>query len=216
MIHLWDKAEHFVKKAFTVILASTIVVWALSHFSWSWNFLEDAQMNQSILASVGQLLQPIFTPLGFGSQLGEWGWVFIVSAIVGLIAKENVVSTFGVLAACITGALIDIEADGGDVQAVLAMINATGISVGGLLSFIVFNMTTIPCFAATAAAKAELKQGTFKWTLLFWIVASFVASILVYHVWEYPWTIALFASLLALVIVAVVFYNKHKIQIVKK
>lgn len=216
MLHLWDKAKHFVKKAFTIILASSIIVWLLSHFSWSWTFLSDEAMNQSILASVGQLLQPIFTPLGFGSQLGEWGWVFIVSAVVGLIAKENVVSTFGVLAACITGALIDIESDGGDVQAVLAMINATGITVGGLLSFIVFNMTTIPCFAAVATAKAELKHGTFKWTLLFWIVASFVASIMVYHVWEYPWTIALFVALLALVIVAVVFYNKNKIQIVKK
>ena len=216
MLHLWDKAKHFIQKAFTIILASSIVVWVLSHFSWSWTFLSDEEIYLSILASVGQLLQPIFTPLGFGSQLGEWGWVFIVSAIVGLIAKENVVSTFGVLAACISNVLIDFEAEGGDVLAVLAMINATGISVGGLLSFIVFNMTTIPCFAATAAAKAELKQGTFKWTLLFWIVASFVASIMVYHVWEYPWTIVLFVALLALIIVAVVFYNKHKIQIVKK
>ena len=216
MIHLWDKAEHFVKKAFTVILASTIVVWALSHFSWSWDFLEDAQMNQSILASVGQLLQPIFTPLGFGSQLGQWGWVFIVSALVGLIAKENVISTFGVLAACITGSMIDIESSGGDVQAVLTMIGATGISVGGLLSFIVFNMTTIPCFASVATAKAELKSKTFRWTLLFWIVASFIASILVYNVYERPWTLIIFVILLILIIFAIKFYNRHKIQIVKK
>jgi ferrous iron transport protein B len=216
MLHLWDKAKHFIQKAFTIILASSIVVWLLSHFSWSWTFLSDEALNQSILASIGQFLQPIFTPLGFGSQLGEWGWVFIVSAVVGLIAKENVVSTFGVLAACITGTLIDIESDGGDVQAVLTMINATGIGVGGLLSFIVFNMTTIPCFAATAAAKAELKQGTFKWTLLFWIVASFIASIMVYNVWEHPWTIALFIALITLIVVIIKFYNKNKIQIVKK
>ena len=216
MLHLWDKAEHFIKKAFTVILASTIVVWALSHFSWSWKFLEDAQMNQSILASIGQLLQPIFTPLGFGSQLGQWGWVFIVSALVGLIAKENVISTFGVLAACITGTMIDIESNGGDIEAVLTMIEATGIGVGGLLSFIVFNMTTIPCFATVATAKAELKNKTFRWTMLFWILASFVVSIIVYNVYEHPWTIALFVAALVLVIAIIKFYNRNKIQIVRK
>ena len=112
--------------------------------------------------------------------------------------------------------MIDIEANGGDVQAVLAMINATGISVGGLLSFIVFNMTTIPCFASVATAKAELKSKTFRWTLLFWIVASFIASILVYNVYERPWTLAIFVAVITLIIVAIKFYNKHKIQIVRK
>ena len=216
MFHLWDKAKHFIKKAFTIILASSIVVWTLSHFSWSWTFLSDAEIYKSILASIGQLLQPIFTPLGFGSQLGQWGWVFIVSAIVGLIAKENVVSTFGVLAAMITGVIIDVEADGADIKAVLAMIDVTGISVGGLLSFIVFNMTTIPCFATIATAKAELRQGAFRRTILFWLVASFIASTMVYNVYERPWTLAIFATLIALVIFVVLFVNKNKVQIVKK
>lgn len=97
MLHLWDKTKHFVKKAFTIILASTIVIWFISHFSFSWQFLPDEQINQSILAGLGQLVQPLFTPLGFGSQLGSWGWVFVVAAITGLIAKENVISTFSVL-----------------------------------------------------------------------------------------------------------------------
>ena len=212
MLHLWDKAKHFVKKAFTIILASSIIVWLLSHFAWDWTFLADEQMNESILGSIGKFLQPVFTPLGFGSQLGEWGWVFIVSALVGLIAKENVISTFGILAACITGAMIDIEAEGGDVLAVQAMIGATGISVGGLLSFIVFNMTTIPCFAAVATAKAEVRKGTFKWTLLFWIVASFIASTVVYLAWDYTWTLAIIIPVIVLISVLLVLFNKKTNQ----
>ena len=77
MLHLWDKTKHFVKKAFTIILVSTIVIWFISHFSFSWQFLPDEQINQSILAGLGQLVQPLFTPLGFGSQLGSWAeWIF--------------------------------------------------------------------------------------------------------------------------------------------
>ena len=210
MYHLWDKAKHFVKKAFTIILASSIIVWVLSHFAWDWTFLSDEEMNKSILGSIGVFLQPIFTPLGFGSQLGSSGWVFIVSALVGLIAKENVISTFGVLAACITGAMVDVEAEGGDVLAVQAMINATGIGVGGLLSFIVFNMTTIPCFATVATAKAELQKKTFKWTLVFWIVVSFIASSIVYLAWDYPWTIAIIIPVVVAITTLIVLFNKKK------
>ena len=167
-------------------------------------------MNKSILGSIGVFLQPIFTPLGFGSQLGSSGWVFIVSALVGLIAKENVISTFGVLAACITGAMVDIEAEGGDVLAVQTMINATGIGVGGLLSFIVFNMTTIPCFATVTTAKAELQKKTFKWTLVFWIVVSFIASSIVYLAWDYPWTIAIIIPVVVAITTLIVLFNKKK------
>ena len=211
MLHLWDKAKHFIKKAFTIILASSIIVWALSHFSWSWTFLADEQINESILASLGQLLQPIFTPLGFGSQLGSWGWVFIVSAIVGLIAKENVISTFGVLAACITGAMIDIETDGGDVKAVMEMINVTGISVAGLISFIAFNMTTIPCFATVATAKGELSNKKFRWTIVFWLVVSYIVSSIIYLIGTWWWTSFIVLAVVALVLLLIHLFNKNKI-----
>ncbi|MBO5775920.1 MAG: ferrous iron transporter B, partial [Clostridia bacterium] len=95
MLHLWDKAKHFIEKAFTIILISTVVIWFISHFSWTWKFLPDDRIDESILAGIGGLIQPLFTPLGFGSQLGTWGGVFAVGAITGLIAKENVVATFG-------------------------------------------------------------------------------------------------------------------------
>ena len=185
MIHLWDKAKHFVKKAFTIILASTIVIWFLTNFTWNWSMVDSVE--DSILGSIGQLIQPIFTPLGFGAQLTSIGWVFAVAAITGLIAKENVISTFAALGAVavvylkLNPELIDIIAgDEEGITAVSYMIKATNITWQGCIAFIAFNMLTIPCFAACATAKAELKKGTFKYTLLFWIVTSFVATAFVY------------------------------------
>ena len=189
MLHLWDKCKHFIKKAFTIIFASTIVIWFFSHFSWDWRMLGDEEMNQSILASLGMLIQPLFTPLGFGSQLGRTaGWVFAVAAITGLIAKENVIATFASLAAClmslpeIAGVIsgTDYESIAEGATSAVSMIEATGIDIPGLLAFIMFNMTTIPCFAACATAKAELPEGKFKWTVLFWVVTSYVTGVLVY------------------------------------
>ncbi len=213
MIHLWDKAKHFVKKAFTVILASTIVIWFVSHFSWDWQYLDDTLIDQSILAGVGKLIQPLFTPLGFGSQIGTYGWVFVVAAITGLIAKENVIATFGTLGSCIAGAIIDVELDGG-ILAVGAMIEATGINVAGLIAFIAFNMLTIPCFAAVATAKAELPtKSSFRYTMLFWLVTSYIVSSMVYLIGTWWWTVFIFAVLWAVVITLVVLNNKGKIDL---
>ena len=219
MIHLWDKAKHFVKKAFTIILASTIVIWFLSNFGWNWKYL--GSIEGSILQSIGQFIQPIFTPLGFGSQLAPVGFVFAVAAITGLIAKENVVATFITMAAIVitsNPALIEaIEADGEGVEAAAAMINVSGITWAGCISFIAFNMLTIPCFAACATAKAELPKGKFKWTLLFWLVASYVGTAFVYSflsmfdVNNLAWAIPVTAGLIGLAIAAgfiVHFYNK--------
>ena len=172
--------------------------------------MADEEINKSILAGLGALIQPLFTPLGFGSQLGEWGWVFAVAAITGLIAKENVIATFGTLGACVAGAIIDIETDGG-VGAVMAMVNATNISVPALLAFILFNMTTIPCFATVATAKAELPtKKLFNNTLVFWIATSYVVASIVYLVGSWWWTAFIFGALLIAVVVVVVAKNKNK------
>ncbi len=213
MLHLWDKTKHFVKKAFTIILASTIFIWFVSHFSWTWQFLEDEQINSSILAGIGGLVQPLFTPLGFGSQLGVNGWVFVVAAVTGLIAKENVIATFGTLGACLAGAVIDVEADGG-VAAVAAMISGTGINVAGLIAFIAFNMLTIPCFAAVATAKAELpNKKSFRSTLLFWIATSYITASMVYLIGTWWWTVFIFAAVWALIITAIVLKNQGKLNL---
>lgn len=215
MLHLWDKAKHFIKKAFTIILASTIVIWFISHFSWNWQYLTDEQINDSILAGIGGLVQPLFTPLGFGSQLGQNGWVFIVAAITGLIAKENVIATFGTLGACLAGAIIDVEADGG-IAAVGAMIQGTGIGIPGLIAFIAFNMLTIPCFAAVATARAELpSKKSFRLTLLFWVATSYVVATMVYLIGTWWWTVFIFAAVWAAVITCIVLYNKGKIDFSK-
>lgn len=212
MIHLWDKIKHFVKKAFTIIFASTILIWVLSHFgvkdgTW-FAFLEDAEMNYSFLAYVGKFIRPIFTPMGFGSQLTEWGWVFVVAAFTGLIAKENVIATFGSLGACILGVMIDVEADGG-VAAAVAMIQATGITVPGLIAFIAFNMLTIPCFAAVATAKSELvNKKKFWFTLLFWIATSYIVASMVYLIGTWWWTSIIFVLLIISVVLLIIIRNK--------
>ncbi len=206
MLHLWDKAKHFLKKAFTVILASTIVVWFFSHFSWSWSYLPDTEMDRSILASLGMLIQPIFTPLGFGSQLSGAGWVFAVAALNGLIAKENVVSTFGTIASCLAIGVAPNLGEG--VGEAVAMVTETGISVPALIAFIAFNMTTIPCVAACATAKAELPKGKFKWTLLFWVCTSYFVSSMIYVVGSWWWTVFIFLAFFVLLGVGIATWNK--------
>ena len=217
MAHLWDKTKHFVKKAFTIILASTIVIWVLTHFDFSWHLLQDEQINKSILASVSMLVQPLFTPLGFGSQLGEYGWVFVLAAVSGLIAKENVISTFGTLAACLTAipavadkiGLANISSEAG-IGAVKAMIAATGIGIPGLLAFIAFNMTTIPCFAAVGTAKAELQDNRrYKWTLFFWVATSYIVGAMLYTIGSAWWTAFIWAAVIAAVAVIIVMRNKN-------
>ena len=209
MIHLWDKCKHFIKKAFTIILASTIVIWFISHFSFDWKFLADEQINESILASIGMFVQPLFTPLGFGAQLQNWGWVFVVAAVTGLIAKENVIATFGVLAACIIGSALPEDEEG--ISYVVAMIDATGITVPALIAFIAFNMTTIPCFAAVATARAELpSKKSFNWTLLFWLVTSYIVAAAVYTVGSWWWTIFLWLAVAVLISLGIVWFNRRK------
>lgn len=225
MIHLWDKLKHYIKKAFTIILASTIVIWFLSSFSFSYEFLLETieyegeeivanlRMDESILGGFGNLFAPLFAPLGFGSNLPHFGWIFVVAAVTGLIAKENVIATFGTLAACIAGGYIATE-DG--ILEVVTMIEATGIGIPGLISFIAFNMTTIPCFAAVASAKGELISKKFKWTLVFWIGTSYIVSFMLYMVLSWWWTSFIFALFIALVIFFIYLNNKYKIFKVRK
>ena len=235
MLHLWDKTKHFVKKAFTIIFASTVIIWLLQSFSWDWKFLlQDAQelyetgweslegveglvnvrTDKSILGSLGMFIQPLFTPLGFGSQLGQqYGWVFAVAAITGLVAKENVIATFGALAAVVAGQYIDWEAN--EVATAVAMISGTGITWQAVIAFIIFNMTTIPCFAACATAKGELPKGKFKWTVLFWVVTSYLASAMFYTVLSWWWTLFIWLAVIAVAVTFIVLRNIGKFDITK-
>ena len=234
MIHLWDKLKHFVKKAFTIILVSTILIWFLSSFKWDWTMVPEIldpetgeficyDVSQSILASIGQLIQPIFTPLGFGSQLNAFGWVFAVAAITGLIAKENVIATFGTLATAISllagtkGIFIPDDALEG-VDSVMQMVSVTNVSWSSLIAFIIFNMTTIPCFAAVATAKAELPEGKFGSTIGFWLVVSYLTGTLAYLVllpfdkgWgSYWWSEIIDVAIIVCIVGYVYLYNNWK------
>lgn len=205
-LHIWDKAKGFIKKAFTVILLSTLMVWLFSHITWKWQFLnDDTQLSSSILASLGMFFQPLFTPLGFGYQISkDTGWVFVVSSFMALIAKENAVSTFATFAASLGFSNVS------STVAVGYMISETGIGIGGLMAFIVFNVLTIPCVAALATAKAELPKGQLKWTVLFWVVTSYLLGSMTYLVFTWTWTLAIFIPLLVGFILFLYFYNRNK------
>ena len=176
-------------------------------------------MDKSILGSLGAFVQPLFTPLGFGSQLGQYGWVFAVAAVTGLVAKENVIATLGTLASCIGAGIITSE---GGTAEVSAIVNAISLDIGAsiqslvpmLIAFIVFNMATIPCFATVATARGELGKGkNTKMTLLFWVVTSYIATMVTYLVLSWWWTSLIFINIALISILFIKHYNsKHPLK----
>ncbi|HCL4444985.1 ferrous iron transport protein B [Clostridium botulinum] len=146
LIHMWDRAKSFVKKAGTVIFLASGLIWFLSTFNWSLAMVETPE---SMLASIGKVISPIFNPLGWGD------WKAAVATITGLIAKENVVGTFGIL----YGAG-EVAEDGVEIWKTLQG-SFTQLSA---YSFLLFNLLCAPCFAAIGAIKREM--GNKKWTWL--------------------------------------------------
>jgi len=144
LIHMWDRSKSFVKKAGTIIFLACGLIWFLSTFNWS---LEMVETPDSILASIGKVIAPIFNPLGWGD------WRSAVATISGLIAKENVVGTFGIL----YGAG-EVAEDGVEIWNTLQG-SFTQLSA---YSFLLFNLLCAPCFAAIGAIKREM--GNAKWT----------------------------------------------------
>ena len=141
---MWERGWSFIKKAGTVILLSTIIVWFTSYFGFTedgFRMLSEEELDLSILAKIGGALAWIFAPLGFGT------WQATVASLTGLVAKENIVGTMGIL----YGA-------SGNVYATLASA-FTGVSA---YAFLVFNLLCAPCFAAMGAIKREMNNG--KWT----------------------------------------------------
>ena len=215
-IRLWDKIKRFLQKAFTLVTLSCVAVWCLAHFSWDWRYVADVRF--SMLVALGKLLQPLFTPLGFGGQLKTDGWVFAVAALAGTIAKEDVVATLGTLAASL-GAIGAIDAVGAQTEngAQLAFLaQHTGITAPALLAFAVFNLLTIPCFATVATARAELDKKTFQKTLLFWFVTSYLVSAAVYTIGAWWWTAFVWVAALAIGYAAKEIFARQKKDKIKK
>ena len=166
----WERGWSFIKRAGTVILASSIILWFLQGFGWengAFGMVED--MNNSVLAAIGSAVAFIFAPLGFGN------WRATVAVVTGLIAKENVVATFGVL----YNFAGELSENGDEIWALVAQ-DYTAISA---YSFMIFNLLCAPCFAAMGAIKREMNN--WKWTLGaigYMCGFAYIISLIVYQI----------------------------------
>ena len=171
---MWERGWSFIKKAGTIILLSTIVLWFLMSFGWvdgKFGMLEAEQLNDSILASIGNVIAPIFAPLGW-TKAGE-GWKMAVAAITGLIAKENVGATFGMLFG-----FAEVAEDGSEIWGNLAQV-MTPIAAYG---FLVFNLLCAPCFAAMGAIKREMNNAKWFWFAIgYQCCLAYIVSLCIYQ-----------------------------------
>lgn len=142
--------------------------------------------------------------------------MFVVAAVTGLIAKENIITTFYVLVPAIGAVLPDWDDGESGIGAVMALMESTGVTWQGLIAFCVFNMLTIPCFAAAAAVRGETPKGKFKNTVAFWMITSYLTATIVYTVLSWWWTTFILVALIALVVIFFVFRNKGMIRWGKK
>lgn len=177
IFHLWEKLKGFVIRATTIIAGSTVVIWFLSNFDFSLAMV-DANSEESILGIVGTAIIPIFKPLGFAD--GEFAWKAIVAAITGLIAKEMVISTLGVLYNPeVEGDALEDE----DAEEALSDALVDAFEPLSAISFMLFNLLSVPCMAAVATANAEMRST--KWmfiTIAFWLLTAWVVAFVVYNV----------------------------------
>ena len=141
MKSVWERCKAFVKKAGTIILVASVVIWVLQNISIHGEFVEFAESTDSILSALGKLVAPIFTPLGFGN------WQATVASVTGLVAKEAVVSTYGIIGGI---------ADGND--AGLHAFVISQFTFLSALSFMLFNQLNVPCFAATGTIREEMNS----------------------------------------------------------
>ena len=177
---MWERGWSFIKKAGTIITLSTIVVWFLLNFGWvnghfgmlNFDGLEGAAMEaaqaECILAKIGNLIAWIFTPLGWGN------WKMAVAAITGLVAKENVVGTFGQLFG-----FAEVAEDGTEIWGQLA----GSMTVAAGYSFLVFNLLCAPCFAAMGAIKREMNNAKWFWFAIgYQCGLAYIVSLCIYQI----------------------------------
>ena len=168
---MWERGWSFIKKAGTIILLSTIFVWFTTYFGWidgQFRMLTDMELDHSILAAIGNGVSWIFAPLGWGN------WKSAVAAITGLVAKENVVGTFGILFG-----FAEVAEDGAEIWGTLA----GSMTTAAAYSFLVFNLLCAPCFAAMGAIKREMNNAKWFWFAIGYQTAlAYVVSLCVYQI----------------------------------
>ena len=162
---MWERGWSFIKKAGTIILLSTIFVWFTTYFGWAdgqFGMLEEDQIDSSILAAIGGAICWIFKPLGWGN------WQATVASITGLVAKENIVGTLGILYGAGEGT-------------VWQNIGAAFTPITGY-SFLVFNLLCAPCFAAIGAIKREMNNAKWTWFAIgYQCVFAYAISLVIYQ-----------------------------------
>ena len=169
----WERGSSFIKRAGTVILCASVVIWFLSSFGMvegSFQMVED--MDESVLAKIGGVLAPIFAPLGFGN------WQATVATVMGLVAKEEVVGVFGVLYG-VAGDALELVEEGAFDELVGIAQHFTTLTA---TSFLLFNLLCAPCFAAIGAMRREMNSG--KWTsfaVAYLCVYAYAISLIVYQ-----------------------------------
>lgn len=199
---MWERGSSFIKKAGTIILLSTIVIWFLSRFGLvdgALTMLDDEQLNASLLAQLGSVLAPLFAPLGWGQ------WEAAVAAISGLVAKENVVSTLGILYG-----FGEVAEDGVELWGTMAV----HFTSAAAFSFLVFNLLCAPCFAAIGAIKREMNNT--KWTIFaisYQCCLAYAVSLMINQFWMFAETgkvtIGLFAALITLIVIVYLLFHKE-------
>ncbi len=164
-IHMWDRGKSFVEKAGTIIFISAIIVWFLSSFDWSIQMVDTAD---SMLSSIGGVIAPIFAPLGFGT------WEASVATLTGLVAKENLVGTFGILYG-----FGEVAEDGVEYWAKLQ----AAYTPLAAYSLLVFNLLCAPCFAAIGAIKREMGSGKLTWfAIAYQTIFAYVVALAIYQI----------------------------------
>lgn len=170
----WERGWSFIKRAGTVILLASVVIWFASNFGFidgAFGMVED--MDKSILAAVGSFISPIFKPLGFGN------WQASVATIMGLVAKEEVVGVFGVLYGVAGDALELVET--GSFSGLSAI--AAHFTALSAFSFLIFNLLCAPCFAAMGAIKREMNSSKWTWFAIGYLCAfAYTISLIVYQI----------------------------------
>ncbi len=170
---MWERGWSFIKKAGTVILLSAVILWFLQEFGFeSGSFGLVADLNNSLLAAIGKPLAVLFIPLGFGF------WQAAVAVITGLIAKENIVATLGLLYG-----FAEVAGDGAEIWGHLADPTVGFPSVIAAYSFLVFNLLCAPCFAAMGAIRREMNSG--KWTAFaigYQCIFAYAVSLIIYQI----------------------------------
>lgn len=165
---MWERGWSFIKKAGTIILLSTIVLWFMQAYGFSADGFGPVELEESFLAMFGGVLAPIFAPLGWGD------WKMSVAAMTGLIAKENVVGTFGILYG-----FAEVAENGDEIWGNLA----AAMTPVAAYSFLVFNLLCAPCFAAIGAIRREMNSAKWTWFAIGWQTGlAWLASFCIYQV----------------------------------